>query len=92
MCNDYVSYNDLRPFNDPKVVNMLKQVHIYKLASCETTWFCLLVVVNLNKLCVIFFPAAGLQDGLRLQAPHCQGEAEAQERRGDSCHCHGIYV
>lgn len=45
-----------------------------------------------NKLSVILFPAAGLQNGLRLQAPHCPWEAEAQERGGDPRHCHGIYV
>lgn len=42
--------------------------------------------------CVILCPAAGLQDRLRLPASHRPGEAKAQERRGDPCHCHSIHV
>lgn len=40
------------------------------------------VVVNVSSL----WHRAGVQDGLRLQEPHCPGEAPLQEWRGDSCH------
>lgn len=38
------------------------------------------------------FPAAGLQDGSRLQAAYCARKAEAQERRGNPRHRHGVHV
>lgn len=44
-----------------------------------------------NKTMVLF-PAAGLPDRSRLQAPNCAGKAKAQERRGDPCHGHGVHV
>lgn len=41
---------------------------------------------------MFLFPAAGLQDRSRLQAPYHAREAEAQERRGDPRHGHSLYV
>lgn len=59
-----------------------------------------LLIENLNVIfderkqaaCMFLFPAAGLQDRSRLQAPYCARKAKAQERRGDPRHSHGIYV